>query len=213
MSVRTSLPENRKPPLKYIALGDSYTIGEGVEEHERWPNQLIKKFSAHGIAFEAPTIIAQTGWTTQNLISEIRQRNITQTFDLVSLLIGVNNQYQGKNIMDYADGFKNLLDISIAFAGKNKKNVFVLSIPDYSVTPFASSKDTLKITSEIKAYNRTNKEITEKLGLKYFDITPLSLKAQNDASLLADDNLHPSGKMYTEWVEFIFDDLSKTLKR
>jgi len=202
----------KKSHLKYLALGDSYTIGEGVAESERWPNQLVQQLSILGLNFEPISIIAQTGWTTQNLLSAIQGKHIDETFDLVSLLIGVNNQYQGKEIEDYACDFEKLLEIAIRMSGGNKGKVFVLSIPDYSVTPFATKKDTQKIANEIRAFNKVNKQIAEGKGVKYFDITQLSRKAKTDTSFLAEDGLHPSAKMYTEWTEIIYPEIANLLQ-
>lgn len=198
--------------FSYLALGDSYTIGEGVKVEERWPNQLSYRLKQNGIVVDSIEIIARTGWTTGNLHTAIENRAFENSFDMVSLLIGVNNQYQRKDISQYAAEFKSLLEIAIGLAGGNKDKVFVLSIPDYSVTPFAANSDTERISLELQEFNAISKEITENMGVAYFDITPISLKAKNEPSLLASDGLHPSGKMYTEWVDLIFNDIVDMLK-
>ncbi len=205
-------PKGAKPALKYLALGDSYTIGEGVAASERWPNQLVQQLSGQGLVFEPITFIAQTGWTTQDLISAIQAKNLGGSFDIVSLLIGVNNQYQGKSPENYASDFEELLAISTALASGNKHRLFVLSIPDYSVTPFAAKRDVKKIADEICAFNELKKEISERRGIKYFNITPISLKAKNDRSLLAEDELHPSPNMYKEWTDFILPEIADLLR-
>ena len=204
-------PKGTKPSLKYLALGDSYTIGEGVAASERWPNQLVQQLSGQGLRFEPITMLAQTGWTTQDLISAIKARNFNETFDIVSLLIGVNNQYQGKEIEAFDRDLENLLSISTSLGGDTHK-VFVLSIPDYSVTPFAAKLDSQKIAGEIGAFNEVIKKISERRGIKYINITALSLKAKEDYSLLAEDGLHPSPKMYQEWTDLILPEIADLLR-
>jgi lysophospholipase L1-like esterase len=190
--------------IKYLALGDSYTIGQSVEINERFPVQLIDSLRRRGYKCENTQIIARTGWRTDDLMTAINTQNITDTFDLVSLLIGVNNQYQGKPISVYRTEFRQLLERAIAFAGGDVDKVFVLSIPDYSVTPFGSS-NAQQISSEIDAFNAVNLEITDSLKVQYFDITPISRMAANDPALLANDQLHPSGKMYRLWVSLMLN--------
>lgn len=188
---------------KFLALGDSYTIGESVAEAERWPNQLVAK-----LKLTAPRIIATTGWRTDNLKDAIKAANLKPEYDLVSLLIGVNNQYQGKSIEIYEREFEELLQTSIKLAKGKKKNVFVVSIPDYGYTPFGKAKQE-KISEELDQYNAINKRIAAKYGLKYFNITEISRKGLQDAELVAGDGLHPSGKMYAQWVEVIYAGLKK----
>lgn len=199
---------------KYLALGDSYTIGESVAEAERWPNQLVAKVSAgKETTFEPVEIIATTGWTTDELKSGIAEVSPKEnTYDFVSLLIGVNNQYRGYPIADFEREFEELLNQAIAYA-KKKENVFVVSIPDYGVTPFAASKDPEKIGKEVKAYNDLSKRIAGKYGIAFFDIYPISKKALNDNSYVAGDKLHPSGKMYAEWADLIMPWLEKKMNQ
>lgn len=185
----------------YLALGDSYTIGELVDENECFPAQLVKRLNEKGLNYAHPDIIATTGWTTDELKEGISKAKLKEEYNLVSLLIGVNNQYRGYDIDIYKKEFRELLETAIKFAGGNKWNVFVVSIPDYGVTPFAKEKNPNKIAKEIDLYNQINKEITRSYGVKYFDITPLSRKAKNDADFVASDSLHPSGKMYKLWVD------------
>ncbi len=187
--------------LSYLALGDSYTIGESVETSERWPVQLVQKLREQGVPMENPEIIAKTGWTTDELKAAIADTDLNPPYDLVTLLIGVNDQYRGYDMGNYSGKFLYLLEKSIAMAGNNPNRVVVLSIPDYGVTPFASEKNPSKISREIKEYNRISKTISDSLDVSYVNITPISIKAKNDSTLLAGDQLHPSGKMYSRWVE------------
>lgn len=189
--------------LKLLALGDSYTIGEAVDESERWPVLLFKILNEAGIVVKMPQIVAKTGWTTDELNQAIDDANIKETFHLVSLLIGVNNQYRGRSVENYKIEFEALLKRAINFAGNEPQNVFVLSIPDWGCTPFAEGRDRQKIAEEIDAYNLVNKQISETLGVKWFDITPSTRKSIGDLSLLAADGLHPSGKNYKEWATIV----------
>ncbi|MFN4122651.1 MAG: SGNH/GDSL hydrolase family protein [Flavobacteriales bacterium] len=189
--------------LSFLALGDSYTIGESVDENERWPNLLVKTCKEKGINFASPHIIAKTGWTTDELNHAIDDANIDDTYDWVSLLIGVNNQYRGRSVDDYKPEFESLLKRAISYANDKKEHVFVLSIPDWGVTPFAHDRDRNAIAREIDAYNLANRQIAEKYQVQYFDITPSTRKAADDLSLLAPDGLHPSGKNYLQWAEMV----------
>jgi len=191
-------------PVKYLALGDSYTIGESVAENERWPVQLTEALRKKGKNIEAPKIIATTGWRTDNLANAINIAKLKEEYGMVSLLIGVNNQYQGKPITQFTKEFEELLQTSIRLAGGKKENVFVVSIPDYGYTPFGKSKQE-KISRELDEYNKLSREITQKYGVKYFYITDISRK--DDRGLVAEDGLHPSGKQYGQWVELILKDL------
>ena len=191
--------------IKFLALGDSYTIGEGVEANERWPDQLCALLAEKGVICSVLQIIAKTGWTSDELNSAIEIENPEQNFDLVSLLIGVNNQYRGRSVEEYAAEFKELLLRAIGFAGGNNKKVIVLSIPDWGLTPFAEGRDREKIAEEIDQFNAINKKISEALGVLWFDITPLTRKAKDDLSLLTSDGLHPSGKAYREWAEMVLE--------
>lgn len=190
------------PDLRYLALGDSYTIGESVPENERWPNQLagLIETSSQFDGDVEVTIIARTGWTTDELWEGMQAREITPPYDFVSLLIGVNNQYRGRDIEEYREQFVFLLNKAIEYAGGDANRVLVLSIPDWGVTPFAGSRDSKKIATEINLFNSVNQEESEKAGVHYVDITPFSREAVNDSSLIASDGLHPSGKMYAEWA-------------
>jgi lysophospholipase L1-like esterase len=189
-------------PLSYLALGDSYTIGESVKEGERWPNQLQQIFHSRGVEVARPYIIATTGWRTDDLKNAINKAKPSHDFDLVSLLIGVNNQYQGKSAEQYAVEFEDLLKTAIELAQGRKENVFVVSIPDYGFTPFGKSKQTV-ISRELDLFNSINKRITEQYKVTYIDITGISRKGLDQPELVATDGLHPSGKMYALWVDLI----------
>jgi lysophospholipase L1-like esterase len=175
-----------------------------VAIEERFPVQLSIKLSSNGIPMEAAQIIARTGWSTGQLISAIEEENIQETFDLVSLLIGVNNQYRGRDTAEYRIEFRQLLQTAIEFADGNEDHVLVLSIPDYGPTPFAQNSDTVKIAREIDAFNAINLQETRKTDAQYFNITGISRKARTESGLIAQDGLHPSAEMYRQWVELIF---------
>jgi lysophospholipase L1-like esterase len=194
--------------LSFLALGDSYTIGAGVSEVERWPNQLSSSLKKLNINVNKPTIIATSGWTTTNLIEGIERRNLVEKYDMVSLLIGVNNQYQSMPFYIFQAEFTELLKLSFENA-KSKSSVFVLSIPDYGVTPFGGGRQS--ISDEIDQYNKWIAEVCIANEIKFYDITDISRKAENDLTLLAQDQLHPSAKMYSEWVNRIVNGLPDLL--
>lgn len=185
-----------KQGTRYLALGDSYTIGESVAPAERFPNQL-----ARALGIGEPQIIAKTGWTTDELNAAIDAANPEGPFDLVTLLIGVNNQYRGRSADEYRTQFAALLQRAIGFAGGDPKRVIVVSIPDWGVTPFAGGRDRGKIAREIDQFNAINREEAQRAGAKWADITPISRRA--DATLVAGDGLHPSGTQYAEWLKVI----------
>lgn len=207
----STLPPGESIEAQYLALGDSYTIGESVEETERWPIQLQERLLQQGMDIGPTRIIAKTGWTTDELMAAIAETQPDSNYQLVSLLIGVNNQYRGYPMAQFEQEFTALLEMAIGFAGENAEKVFVLSIPDYGVTPFGKRKDPEKIARELDAYNAFSKSVCEEMGVAYFDITPISRKAAEDLSLVAEDELHPSGKMYTQWVELIESGVSDLL--
>jgi lysophospholipase L1-like esterase len=200
LAMAQNLPE--KKTLKFLALGDSYTIGESVSDSQRWPVQLVSKLREQGYQFSEPFIIATTGWRTDDLKRAIDQAKPKKNYDLVSLLIGVNNQYQGKSAKSYEPEFEELLNIAIQHAGDDKSKVFVVSIPDYGFTPFSKPKQEA-ITTVIDEFNAVNKRITEKYGITYINITDISRQGLEKPDLVAEDGLHPSGKMYAEWVSVI----------
>ncbi|MEQ8426187.1 MAG: SGNH/GDSL hydrolase family protein, partial [Cyclobacteriaceae bacterium] len=187
--------QTSKEPLKYLALGDSYTIGESVEENERWPVQLANALNEKGFNISKPKSIAVTGWRTDNLKNGINIAQLKETYNLVSLLIGVNNQYQGKPVDQYAIEYEDLLKTAIKLAGGKKENVFVVSIPDYGYTPFGEPKQK-EISNALDEFNEVNKRITDQYGIAYFNITDISRHGLEDKDLVATDGLHPSGKQY-----------------
>ncbi|MCC5929935.1 MAG: SGNH/GDSL hydrolase family protein [Cyclobacteriaceae bacterium] len=195
----------------YLALGDSYTIGEGVPVKDRWPIQLAGRLDENRIEVKPPRIIAQTGWTTGELLLALNQAQITEQYNLVSLLIGVNNQYRNGDLEFFTNTFNELLDKSIGYAGGNPMNVIVLSIPDYGVTPFGRNRNPEKIAREIDEYNRISKIACERKNISYFSITELT-RLYTGVDYIASDQLHPSGKMYELWVNAIILDVERKLK-
>jgi len=189
--------------IKYLALGDSYTIGQSVPVTDRYPIQLSTRLMEDSIEMDTTIIIAQTGWRTDNLNDGIINANLTDTFELVSLLIGVNNFYQGRSIEEYEEEFEGLLQTAINFAGGEKDHVFVLSIPDYAYTPFGNGNS--NISQGIDDFNAVNKTITDSLEVSYFDITAISRQGLDQPDLVASDGLHPSGEQYERWVDLIYN--------
>ncbi len=187
--------------LTYLALGDSYTIGESVSEYERWPVQLAGLLRQDKIDIAEPDIIAKTGWTTAELQTAIKAANNTRQYDLVSLLIGVNNQYRGQPAAQYRTEFKELLRTAVQFAGGRPGRVFVLSIPDWGVSPFAASRDKAKIATEIDQFNAIGQEESQRAGIIFVDITPISRTALGDNTQFAADGLHYSGRQMAKWAE------------
>jgi lysophospholipase L1-like esterase len=186
--------------LSYLALGDSYTIGEAVPASQSFPYLLATELTIQNHPVTTPKIIATTGWTTDELISAISHSGITdKKFDIVTLLIGVNDQYQHLSRDNYRVKFQQVLNTAINFAKGNKNRVFVLSIPDWGVTPFAAGQDNI-IGPQIDQFNAINKQISITAGVNYLDITGISRQAANDRDMIAADGLHPSVKMYLAWV-------------
>jgi lysophospholipase L1-like esterase len=186
--------------LRYLALGDSYTIGTGVSDGDRWPSQLVRRLRAEGVDVAEPEYVAHDGWTTAELRAGIREAAPRGPYDLVSLLIGVNNQYRGLSPEEYRAEFHDLLALAIAFAGGGARRVIVLSIPDWSVTPFAEGRDRSRIALAIDAFNAVNRDEVDRANVTYVDITPESRMAATQTGLLAPDGLHPSGPMYARWA-------------
>ncbi len=186
--------------ITFLALGDSYTIGESVDKEERWPVQLADSLRQRGYSVSPPDIIAETGWTTADLQEAIKEKNPQKSYDLVSLLIGVNNQYQNLNFEQFEQEFEQLLSQAITFAKDGKEDVFVVSIPNYGATPFGQIRNPEQIRKELKQYNETAQSIAEEYEITFINITPISEKALDNPELTASDDLHPSGKMYQQWV-------------
>ena len=188
------------PMIRFLALGDSYTIGEKVPERDRWPVQLAKLLEIKGIRTEV-TIIARTGWTVDELWEGIQANPPEGTYDMVSLLIGVNDQYRGYPSDGYREDFRFMLGKAIEYAGGDPNRVVVLSIPDWGFTPFAAGQDTEPISQQIDEFNAINREESQNAGANYVEVTNISRMAMDDFDLLTGDRLHPSGKMYAMWAE------------
>lgn len=209
----TIIPDNRvrETQFSYLALGDSYTIGESVEEKDRWPVQLAEALRERGYSMVAPKIIAKTGWTTQNLINGIENElDVQRDFDLVSILIGVNNQYQGKPITEYEEDLRTIFRKAIDHSKRMEKGVFAVSIPDYGYTPFGSANKE-EISAEIDEFNEVFKRVADEFNVDFYNITPISREAENNPDLVASDGLHPSAEMYHKWVEQIVSQVAQKL--
>jgi len=190
----------------FLALGDSYTIGEGVAEAGRWPLQLAATLRARGVAIDDPRIIAKTGWTTDELDAGIDAAHaagpIPDDHALVSLLVGVNNQYRGRSLAEYETQFAGLLERAVGYAGGEAQRVIVLAIPDWGVTPFAmqSGRDRAQIATQLDAFNAAAQRITEARGARFIDTAPVSRERGGEVAMLAEDGLHPSGALYALWA-------------
>ncbi len=199
------------PPLHYLALGDSYTIGEAVPAHGRWPAELVQRLRRAGAVIDDPRIVAVTGWTTDELAQGMDEASLAPTYDLVTLQIGVNNQYRGRTADDYRSEFASLLARAIMLAGGHAARVVVVSIPDWGVTRFAheQGRDRARIAAELDAYNTIARDESHRAGARFVDITGIS-RAHPD--LVADDGLHPSATQYALWVEAIEPIVRATLR-
>jgi lysophospholipase L1-like esterase len=193
----------QKKTMNYLALGDSYTIGEAVPAEENFPNQLVQMLRKKGVDVAAPQIIAKTGWTTGELLNAMASAQFLPEYDLVTLLIGVNNQYRGLAPEDYAAEFEKLLKMGIKLAGGKASNVIVVSIPDWGATPFAKGRNRGEITEQINDFNLRNTRISSKHNVKYVDITEGSREAFINNELVANDKLHPSGLEYKRWADAV----------
>jgi len=189
--------------LHFLALGDSYTIGEAVAPDARWPVMLAARLRAGGLEIAAPDIVARTGWTTDELEAGIERSELRSKYDLVTLLIGVNNQYRGRPLEEYRSQLRKLLDRARLFAGDRPSRVIVVSIPDWSITPFARGRDVPAIAAEIDSFNAVNRDEAARLKAHWVDVTPISREAARDSALVASDGLHPSAEMYRRWVDRI----------
>ncbi len=204
--------EMTSEPLTYLALGDSYTIGERVDSSLRWPVQLVKRLRDEGSSVDDPLIIARTGWTTDELDEGIDEVGPEAPFDLVTLLIGVNNQYRGRSLEEYRAQFRGLLERAVGYAGGHPERVVVLSIPDWGVTPFAEDREGRAIAGEIDAFNAANQAESVARGVSYVDVTGISREADPDRKLVASDGLHPSGEQYRRWVEVVLPVVREVLR-
>jgi len=202
--VDDNLNTPRESPYSFIALGDSYTIGEGVNEDERWPNQFVDVAYENGVDFDQPMIIAETGWKTYDLLNAINQTNFTKKYDYISLLIGVNNQFNSRPIDEFEEDLNKLMD-EMKRIKKNDGSIIIISIPDWGYTPFGESSDMSDISEQINLFNSSLRKFATTNGLKYVDVTEISRRGINEPDLITNDNLHPSGIMYLEWAKKIYN--------
>ncbi len=189
--------------FSFLALGDSYTVGEGIPVYDSFPYQTVQLLRAKGLQFNAPEIVAKTGWTTAELAEHILHTRLSEKYDFVSLLIGVNNQYRNLSMEEYRTDFEYLLKKAIHLADENARKVIVLSIPDWGVTPHAEGTNIKKVAEEIDAFNAVNAQLAKQYHTFYLDITPGTREMCEDLSLVAADGLHPSAKTYAGWAEEI----------
>lgn len=192
-----------------LCLGDSYTIGEGVPLHQSFPYQVVQMLRKQGHSFHAPEIVAQTGWTTTELAEYLIHHSFEQQYDFVTLLIGVNNQYRDMEVEDFADDFEYLLKKAISLCTEHEKQVMVISIPDWGITPFAKAKNSKKIAEEINTFNTTASLLAAKYNVAWLDITDDYRKSGGELEMLAADGLHPSEKVYAEWATEILETIVK----
>jgi lysophospholipase L1-like esterase len=189
--------------VRFLALGNSYTVGTGVPIEDRWPVQLAGRLRQQGLPLPDVRLVAQNGWTTDELLRGIQAARLSPTFDLVSLQIGVNNQFRGYDLQTYRQEFRQLLEAAIGLTAGKSTRVLVLSIPDWGVTPFAVGRDRDQIALEIDRFNAVNRDETAKVRGQYVDVTPLTREKGDQIAFLAPDDLHPSGKMYAAWVQLL----------
>lgn len=189
--------------MRFLALGDSYTIGEGVAESERWPNHLVRLLRARGVEIADPHIIARTAWTTDELSDAIAAEKPRGPYDLVSLLVGVNDQYRGRPVQSFDGEFAALLRRAKTFAKKRASRVIAVSIPDWGASPFAEGRNRDLISREIAIYNASARQLTDTAGARWVDVTAISRRMKHDPALIAGDGLHPSGEMYRQWAHEI----------
>jgi acyl-CoA thioesterase-1 len=212
-SNETTQPVPSTTSLKLLALGDSYTIGQGVVQSQSWPFQLAAALRTDSHSVAQPTIVAETGWTTSDLLQAIAETNLDPPYDIVTLLIGVNDQFQGFDQENYTPGFVALLERAISFAESDTGRVIIISIPDYTVTPFGQANSPAGSTEALNGFNTVNRETATNRGVYYVDITPISRQALDDPELIASDDLHPSGKMYAQWVQELLPVVRLILQR
>lgn len=198
-------------PIRILALGDSYTVGERVGKLENWPVQLVRKLRIEGWPVAEPVAIAATGWDTGDLTAAIVAADLEGSFDVVTLLIGVNNQFRGGSIEEFEAGLASLTDKAIGFADGNADRVLLISIPDWGVTPFAEGAPRAEIAAEIDMFNAAVRDRARRAGTGFIDITGISRRAADEPELVASDGLHPSGQMYSEWVDLIYPEVIKVV--
>lgn len=205
LAAAATVPATEHEPLRYLALGDSYTIGEGVPAAQNWPHQLVERLRADGIAIGVPQIVATTGWTTDELSAGMDAATLVPPYDFVTLSIGVNNQYRGRDTANYRREFAALLQRAIALAGRRPERVVVVSIPDWGVTRFGrgSDRDPATVARELDAFNAINRDEAQREQVAWADVAAISREASAAPALLAEDGLHPSGLQYSRWLEAI----------
>jgi lysophospholipase L1-like esterase len=186
-----------------LCLGDSYTIAEGVALHQNFPYQLIQLLRKKNKHFAAPEIVAKTGWTSFELLEHLQHTQLESNYNFVTLLVGVNNQYRGLSTTNFAIDFEILLQKALHFVDNKSKNVIVISIPDWGVTPFAADRNEQQITNEINAFNGICELMAQKYQTHFIDITAGTRLAKNDNTLLTTDLLHYSQKEYANWANKI----------
>ncbi|ALJ01217.1 hypothetical protein DC20_04995 [Rufibacter tibetensis] len=206
-----NIPTTPSASGSYLALGDSYTIGQGVAATERWPVYLANSLSGEGVKVGEPRIIAQTGWTTADLLQRVKTEKFDGGYGLVSLMIGVNNQYQGRSLEEFRTQFRELLTLSTALALKDPKNVLVLTIPDWGATPFGSSRDRASTSAQIKRFNEVIKAEATTAGITVIDVYDISLLVRETPAYLAPDGLHYSGLMHQRWAQMALPEAKKKL--
>ena len=188
----------------FLALGDSYTVGEGVSYEESWPSQFVDYAMERGTDFKNPELIAQTGWKTYDLLNAIKSSNLSVKYDFISLLIGVNNQFNSRPLSEFEDDLNEIIT-EINYLKKGNSKVIVISIPDWGYSPYGSNYDRERISDEIDQFNNILKKISEQNNLNFVDVTQISRLAIKEPNLIAKDNLHPSELMYSEWVKKIYE--------
>ncbi len=205
------VPVTPQMDFSYLALGDSYTIGEGVGVNESWPVQLVERLNERGHKVAPPKIVAKTGWNTINLITNFESEiDVHRDFHLVSILVGVNNQYQKRSLSEFEVQLREIFHKAIYHSKLREKGVFALSIPDYSVTPFgANNADSIAV--QINRFNEVVRRVAQENNVEYYDITPISREAAVNRNLIAGDSLHPSALMYRRWVDEIIDGVENKL--
>ena len=210
-NVSRDVPVGPQMDFSYLALGDSYTIGEGVGINESWPVQLVNRLNERGHKVASPKIVARTGWTTRNLITNFESEiDVHRDFHLVSILIGVNNQYQKRTLSEFEVELREIFRKAITHSKLQEKGVFALSIPDYGVTPFGSNNAD-SIAVQINRFNEIVRIVAAENNVAYYNITPISREAAVNRNLIAGDSLHPSALMYRRWVDEIIDEVEGKL--
>ncbi len=190
-------------PIRILALGDSYTIGQNVGKLERWPVQLVRQLRVSGRGAAEPVIVAATGWDTGQLSRAVERADIQETFDVVTLMIGVNNQFRDGTVADFEAGFAGLVESAVRFADGAPERVVLISIPDWGATPYAEGAPRQQIGETIDEFNDVIRATAVQVGAHFVDVTEISRRAPDEPELIADDGLHPSAVMYAEWVELL----------